>query len=133
MFLLPDVLPWVLLSLPAGLIVVALQVRQHVNALGAAFSRRSNEAQASTLAHQLSLGVFALEDALAHGRPYAAAASQLARCAPDDELVASACRALPEGTAKRVRYFNCLCPKAVRMSQCYSSPVTFAANCNGHI
>ncbi len=79
MFLLPDVLPWVLLSLPAGLIVVALQVRQHVNALGAAFSRRSNEAQASTLAHQLSLGVFALEDALAHGRPYAAAASQLAR------------------------------------------------------
>ena len=112
---------------------MALQVRQHVNALGAAFSRRSNEAQASTLAHQLSLGVFALEDALAHGRPYAAAASQVARCAPDDELVASACRALPEGSAKKVRCFICLCPNAVRTSRCYSVPVTFAADCNGNI
>ena len=117
MCLLPDVLPRALPSQLAGLIVVALQVRQHMNALGAAFSRRSNEAQASTLAHQLSLGVFALEDALTHGRPYAAAASQVARCAPDDELVASACQALPEGTAKKVRCSICLCPKAVRMSQ----------------
>ena len=133
MFMFPDVLPWAVLSQWAGLIVVALQVRQHVNALGAAFSRRSNEAQASTLAHQLSLGVFALEDALTHGRPYAAAASQVAHCAPDDELVASACRALPEGTAKKVRCFICLCPKAVRTPQCFSLPVTFAADCNGNI
>ena len=52
----------------------------------------------------LSLGVFALEDALAHGRPYAAAASQLARSAPEDELVASACQALPQDAADRVSH-----------------------------
>ena len=84
-----------------------VQVRKYVNALGAAFSRRSDEAQASTLAHQLSLGVFALEDALAHGRPYAAAASQLASSAPQDELVASACQALPQDAADRVCYLVC--------------------------
>lgn len=83
-------------------VAMTLQVRKYVNALGMAFSRRSDEAQASTLAHELSLGVFALEDALAHGRPYAAAASQLARSAPDNELVALACEALPQGAAKRV-------------------------------
>ena len=83
-----------------------MQVRKYVNALGAAFSRRSDEAQASTLAHQLSLGVFALEDALAHGRPYAAAASQLARSAPQDELVASACWALPQDAADRVCHYG---------------------------
>ena len=83
-------------------ITIAAQVRTFVNSLGAAFSRRSDEAQASNLAHQLSLGVFALEDALAHGRPYAAAASQLARSAPEDELVASACKALPQAAAERV-------------------------------
>ena len=87
-----------------------MQVRKYVNALGAAFSRRSDEAQASTLAHQLSLGVFALEDALAHGRPYAAAASQLASSAPQDELVASACQALPQDAADRVCH---LCVPAV--------------------
>ena len=83
-------------------ITIAVQVRTFVNSLGAAFSRRSDEAQASNLAHQLSLNVFALEDALAHGRPYAAAASQVARSAPEDELVASACKALPEAAAERV-------------------------------
>lgn len=91
------------MALWADLTTRALQVRKHVNALGAAFSRRSDEAQASTLAHQLSLGVFALEDALSHGRPYAAAADQLARSAPDDELVASACQALPQEAAEKVR------------------------------
>ncbi len=90
------------LSRAAARATVTLQVRQYVNALGAAFSRRSDEAQASKLAHELSLSAFALEDALAHGRPYAAAASQLARSAPDDELVALACKALPQDAAKQV-------------------------------
>ena len=67
-----------------------------MNALGQAFSRRSDEQRDSTRAHQVSLGAFALEDALAHGRPYAAAASLLSQSCSEDDLVAAALQALPK-------------------------------------
>ncbi|KAK9904932.1 hypothetical protein WJX75_005876 [Coccomyxa subellipsoidea] len=77
------------------------ELRTRVNALGQAFSRRSDEQRDSTRAHQVSLGAFALEDALAHGRPYAAAASLLSQSCSEDDLVAAALQALPKEAADK--------------------------------
>ena len=81
----------------------AVQLRGKVNALGQAFSQRSDEQRDSTRAHQVSLGAFALEDALAHGRPYAAAASLLSQSCSEDDLVAAALQALPTDSAEKAR------------------------------
>lgn len=84
--------------------VCSVQLRFKVNALGQAFTRRSDEQRDSMRAHQISLGAFALQNALAHGKPYADAASLLAQtCAKEDEVVAAALQALPQDSASRVR------------------------------
>lgn len=74
-----------------------------MNALGQAFSRRSDEQRDSTRAHQVSLGAFALENALARGQPYAQAASLLAQSCREDELVSAALQALPKESADKAR------------------------------
>jgi hypothetical protein len=77
------------------------QVRRHLGTLGRVLQQRSGEARASHLAHQVTLGASALEAALVDGRPFAGQLAQLART--DDELLAVALRALPEGLAEQVR------------------------------
>ena len=82
------------------------QLRTRVNALGQAFTRRSDEQRDSTRAHQVSLGAFALENALARGQPYGQAASLLAQSCPEDELVSAALQALPKDSADKARRGN---------------------------
>jgi cation transport ATPase len=79
------------------------QVRVKLNALSQAFSRRSEEQKDSTQAHLLSLGTFALENALVQGLPFSKAASRLASSCNEDELVSAALQALPKYSDDRVR------------------------------
>lgn len=78
------------------------QVRSKLNALSKAFNRRSEEQRDSAQAHQLSLGTFALENALKHGAPFSSAASKLAESCPEDGLVSLAVQALQEHSDSEV-------------------------------
>lgn len=71
------------------------QVRQRLNALQAALSRRGTDQHTSHSAHELAVGAFALQEALEEGRPLAPAVAYLRRVAASDPLVSLALEALP--------------------------------------
>ncbi|KAK9804866.1 hypothetical protein WJX72_009060 [[Myrmecia] bisecta] len=77
------------------------KVRIKLNALGQAFSQRSQERHTSHTAHKLALGTFALESALCQGQPFEEALRLLARGCEGDDLVYAAIRALPKETAEQ--------------------------------
>ncbi len=76
------------------------KVRIRVDALSNAFLKRSVERRTSHLAHKLALGAFALESALAEGRPFEAELSVLQAGCGEDPLVAAAVKVLPKGLAQ---------------------------------
>ena len=53
------------------------RLREQVNTLALAFQKRSTEARSSHRVHKLAVGVFALEEAMANGRPVQAAVNLL--------------------------------------------------------
>jgi len=66
--------------------VSLVQVRMKLNSLSTAFGRRSEEQASSHTVHNLSLGTFALENALQEGLPLDAGARALQVPAPHEFL-----------------------------------------------
>lgn len=73
-----------------------------LNSLAQAFSHRSDESATSHSVHKLSLGVFALEDALQQGSPFSDQKTVLLTSCSDDRLVDLAVQSLPNDISNKV-------------------------------
>ena len=73
-----------------------LQVRLKLNSLTQAFRLRSEEHATSHSVHKLTLGVFALNNALDHGVPFNPQKAALQKSCADDPLISLAVDSLPE-------------------------------------
>ena len=67
-----------------------------LNSLTQAFGMRSDEQATSHSVHKLTLGVFALNNALDHGVPFARQKAALQRSCAEDSLISLAVDSLPE-------------------------------------
>ena len=68
------------------------RLREQVNTLALAFQKRSTEARSSHGVHKLAVGVFALEEAMANGRPVQAAVDLLQQGSAGDGAAADLVR-----------------------------------------
>lgn len=82
---------------------LSLKVRMKLNSLTQAFSQRSEESAASHSVHKLTLGVFALNNALEAGHPTSRHRDLLRSSCDKDPLVSLAVDSLPESTDSQVR------------------------------
>lgn len=73
-----------------------MQVRLKLNSLSQAFGLRSEEQAASHSVHKLTLGVFALSNALDHGVPFHRQKASLQKSCAEDPLISLAVDSLPE-------------------------------------
>ena len=73
-----------------------------MNSLSKAFNQRSTAAKNSHGVHKVSLGTFALSNALEQGSPFASEAEALKQSNPDDRLISAVVDTLPSRVAQQV-------------------------------
>ena len=79
-----------------------LKVRMKLNSLTEAFGRRSTDQATSHSVHRLTTGIFALNNALEQGKPFAQQKVALKQSSGSDNLISLAVASLPEAESNQV-------------------------------